>query len=53
MTSLSGSNASAAKLLDTPVPYPSEEELKRLEYQVDLGRDTATWDQIWTEIKSA
>ena len=43
----------AAKLLDTPVPYPSEEELKRLEYQVDLGRDTATWDQIWTEIKSA
>jgi spermidine/putrescine-binding protein len=46
-------NAPAAKMLDTPVPYPSEEELKRLEYQVDLGRDTATWDQIWTEIKSA
>jgi spermidine/putrescine transport system substrate-binding protein len=46
-------NAAAAKLLDTPVPYPSEEEPKRLEYQVDLGRDTATWDQIWTEIKSA
>jgi spermidine/putrescine-binding protein len=46
-------NAAAAKLLDTPVPYPDEEELKRLEYQVDLGRDTATWDQIWTEIKSA
>ena len=32
---------------------PREEELKRLEYQVDLGKDTATWDQIWTEIKSA
>jgi spermidine/putrescine-binding protein len=46
-------NAAAAKLLDTPVPYPTEEELKRLEYQVDLGRDTAIWDQIWTEIKSA
>jgi spermidine/putrescine-binding protein len=46
-------NAPAAKLLETSVPYPSEEELKRLEYQVDLGRDTATWDQIWTEIKSA
>jgi spermidine/putrescine transport system substrate-binding protein len=46
-------NAAAAKLLETPVPYPNEEELKRLEYQVDLGRDTATWDQIWTEIKSA
>jgi len=46
-------NAAAAKLLDTPIPYPTEEELKRLEYQVDLGRDTALWDQIWTEIKSA
>jgi spermidine/putrescine transport system substrate-binding protein len=46
-------NAAAAKLMKTPVPYPSEDELKRLEYQVDLGKDTATWDQIWTEIKSA
>ena len=46
-------NLAAAKLLETPVPYPTEEELERLEYQVDLGRDTATWDQIWTEIKSA
>lgn len=46
-------NAAAAKLLETPVPYPTEDELRRLEYQVDLGRDTATWDRIWTEIKSA
>ena len=46
-------NAASSKLLKTAVPYPTEEELKRLEYQVDLGRDTATWDQIWTEIKSA
>ncbi len=46
-------NAAAAKLMKAPVPYPTEEELKRLEYQVDLGKDTATWDQIWTEIKSA
>jgi spermidine/putrescine-binding protein len=46
-------NAVAAKLVDTPIPYPTEEELQRLEYQVDLGRDTATWDRIWTEIKSA
>jgi hypothetical protein len=36
-----------------PVPYPTEDELKRLEYQVDLGKDTETWDRIWTEIKSA
>jgi spermidine/putrescine transport system substrate-binding protein len=46
-------NAAAAKLMKNPVPYPTEDELKRLEYQVDLGKDTATWDQIWTEIKSA
>jgi spermidine/putrescine-binding protein len=46
-------NAAAAKLMKAPVPYPTEEELKRLEYQVDLAKDTATWDQIWTEIKSA
>jgi len=46
-------NAASAKMMKTPVPYPTEDELKRLEYQVDLGEDTATWDQIWTEIKSA
>lgn len=46
-------NAAAAKVMKTPVPYPTDEELKRLEYQVDLGKDTASWDQIWTEIKSA
>jgi spermidine/putrescine transport system substrate-binding protein len=46
-------NAASAKLMKDPVPYPTEEELKRLEYQVDLGKDTAVWDQIWTEIKSA
>jgi spermidine/putrescine transport system substrate-binding protein len=46
-------NAAAAKVMKSPVPYPTEDELKRLEYQVDLGKDTATWDQIWTEIKSA
>ncbi len=46
-------NAAAQKVMKTPVPYPTEDELKRLEYQVDLGKDTGTWDQIWTEIKSA
>ena len=33
-------NAAAAKVMKTPVPYPTEDELKRLEYQVDLGKDT-------------
>jgi spermidine/putrescine transport system substrate-binding protein len=46
-------NAASARVMKNPVPYPTEDELKRLEYQVDLGKDTATWDQIWTEIKSA
>jgi spermidine/putrescine transport system substrate-binding protein len=46
-------NAAAAKVMKDPVPYPTEEELKRLEYQVDLDKDTETWDRIWTEIKSA
>jgi spermidine/putrescine transport system substrate-binding protein len=46
-------NVAAAHLLEHPVAFPTEEELKRLEFPVDLGADTATWDQIWTEIKSA
>ena len=46
-------NRAAFPLLTHPVPYPTEEELARLEYQRDLGKDTAVWDQIWTEIKSA
>jgi spermidine/putrescine transport system substrate-binding protein len=46
-------NAAAAGVMKNPVPYPTEDELERLEYQVDLGEATATWDRIWTEIKSA
>ena len=46
-------NAAAARVMKAPIPYPTPAELERLEYQVDLGRDTAAWDQIWTEIKSA
>src|SRR3954449_555993 len=46
-------NAAAAEMLVPPVPYPTEAELKRLEYPADLGKETATWDRIWTEIKSA
>ena len=46
-------NVAAAQLVEHPVTFPTAEELKRLEFPVDLGPDTATWDQIWTEIKSA
>ncbi len=46
-------NQAALPLISHPVPYPTKEELARLEYQRDLGKATAEWDQVWTEIKSA
>jgi spermidine/putrescine transport system substrate-binding protein len=46
-------NAAAVEIMKDPVPYPTAEELQRLEYQVDLGKDTEMWDRIWTEIKAA
>ena len=46
-------NQAAMAQMKNPVPYPTEEELKRLEYQQDLGEATALWDQIWTEIRSS
>jgi spermidine/putrescine-binding protein len=46
-------NQEAIELLEHPVPYPTGSELARLEYQHDLGRETATWDQLWTEVKSS
>ena len=36
----------------SPVPYPTDEQMKNLEYQQDLAAGTAAWDQLWTEIKS-
>jgi spermidine/putrescine-binding protein len=46
-------NRAALPLLPDPVPYPSKDELARLEIQKDLGRASALWDRVWTEIKSA
>ena len=46
-------NQAAMPLLANPVPYPSPNELARLEIQKDLGRASGLWDQVWTEIKSA
>ena len=43
----------ALALMQNPVPYPTREELRRLEFQTDIGRARALVDQIWTEIKSA
>ena len=46
-------NQAALPLTKSKIPYPSEAELSRLEYQVDLGPNAELWDRLWTEIKSA
>ena len=45
-------NTAASRLVENTVPYPTAEELRRLEYQVDLGPENALWDRVWTEIKN-
>ncbi len=45
--------ANAAARPQNPKPYPSAEELARLEFARDLGEGTRIWDRIWTEIKSS
>ncbi len=46
-------NQASMPLITDPVPYPSQNELARLEIQKDLGRASELWDEIWTQIKSA
>ncbi len=46
-------NQAAMPLIDNPVPYPAPNELARLEIQKDLGRASALWDEVWTEVKSS
>jgi spermidine/putrescine transport system substrate-binding protein len=45
-------NAAAQRLIAEPVPWPSVEELPRLEYLKDLGREMLNWDRAWTEVKA-
>ena len=45
-------NAKGAELMATKVAFPTDEELKRLEYQTDLGAATEAWDKVWTEVKA-
>jgi len=45
-------NAAANALLEDPVPYPTEEELARLEFAHDLGPATELVDRLWTEVKA-
>lgn len=46
-------NAAARPLLTDPVPLPTSQELERLEYFRDLGRDMLVWDRLWTEVKAS
>lgn len=46
-------NQGAMEEMANPVPFPTADEMKRLEYQKDLGAAAALWDQIWSEIKHA
>ncbi len=46
-------NQAALPLTRAKVPYPTADELGRLEYQKDLGQGSEQWDRIWTEIKAA
>lgn len=36
-----------------PLPLPTADERQRLEYDLDLGRDAALWDRIWSEVEAA
>lgn len=45
-------NQEALAKMQNPVMFPSDEERKTLDFQLDLGEHTALWDQIWTEIKA-
>jgi spermidine/putrescine transport system substrate-binding protein len=46
-------NLAATRLIEDPVPYPTADEFRLLEYQVDLGQANAMWDRVWEEIRGA
>ncbi|MDO9280416.1 MAG: extracellular solute-binding protein, partial [Pseudomonadota bacterium] len=45
-------NAAATAKMKTPVAFPSDEQMKLLEFQSDLAGASGAWDQVWTEIKA-
>jgi len=51
-TGYGSANAAATALQASPVPFPTEEEMQRLEFSHDLGDATALYDRLWTEIKA-
>ncbi len=36
----------------SPVIYPGEEDIKKMEYLEDVGDDTRLYDEVWTSVKS-
>jgi len=52
VTGYGTANAPGTALLADPVPYPTAEELARLEFYRDLGEETQRYYQIWTEVKA-
>ncbi len=46
-------NRAAMPLITNTMPYPSENDLARIELQEDLGRASGLWDDLWTRIKTA
>jgi spermidine/putrescine transport system substrate-binding protein len=46
-------NAKALPLTRLKTPYPTADELARLEYTQDLAQAGQLWDRLWTEIKAA
>ena len=53
VTGYGSPNNAATRLIERPIPYPTPEEFRRLEYQVDLGPANALWDRVWAEIRNA
>lgn len=45
-------NRLALERMRDPVPFPTEDQMARLEYQHDLGDATELWDRTWTEIRA-
>ncbi len=37
---------------ENPAIYPTEQEIRTLEYLQDIGEDTQLYDQVWTAVKS-
>ncbi|HEX9620215.1 MAG TPA: PotD/PotF family extracellular solute-binding protein, partial [Polyangiaceae bacterium] len=45
-------NQAAFGAIENPIPLPTPEERRRLEYLEDLGPARVLWDKLWTEIKN-